>query len=272
MKASASRLLCRTTKARVMRNDFSVGGVVTDSNGRVALIRTTNLNGDLVWGLPKGHPKAVSSDLGRLSGKSRRKPAASRGQTSPRQARIDYWFVAKDGQRVHKRVDFYAMQAVGGSPDDHDDEVEEVALLIRSAARARPSPTTTSRGCSTTPSPDAGPGRVAQPGRHSQGVVPGRSPAMEPLSNRRPPAAQTGSRRAFSPKPPTSSWLSERARSSRPRSSAEPRPPGGPPDSTRTPLCLCFARHSTEPKLRPTRSTRDRHLAQGGGHRRRRLW
>ncbi len=38
---------------------------------------------------------------------------------------------------THKRVDFYRMEAVGGNPDDHDDEVEEVALLDPIAARAR---------------------------------------------------------------------------------------------------------------------------------------
>jgi len=46
-----------------MPTDFSVGGVVTDPNGRVALIRTTSLKGDLVWGLPKGHPKVGEAAL-----------------------------------------------------------------------------------------------------------------------------------------------------------------------------------------------------------------
>lgn len=120
-----------------MRNDFSVGGVVTDPDGRVALIRTTNLAGAVVWGLPKGHPKTGESDLET----AQREVEEETGllvvvNKPPVMARIEYWFVARDGQRVHKRVDFYAMQAVGGSPDDHDDEVDEVALLVRSAARA----------------------------------------------------------------------------------------------------------------------------------------
>jgi ADP-ribose pyrophosphatase YjhB (NUDIX family) len=121
-----------------MRNDFSVGGVVTDSSGRVALIRTTNLKGARVWGLPKGHPKAgelpvgaalreVSEETGLEVTAASDKPAAG----------IDYWFVAKDGERVHKRVDFYRMEAVGGDPRDHDDEVEEVALLDPTEARTR---------------------------------------------------------------------------------------------------------------------------------------
>jgi 8-oxo-dGTP pyrophosphatase MutT (NUDIX family) len=120
-----------------MRNDFSVGGVVTDPEGRVALIRTTNLAGAVVWGLPKGHPKKGESDLEA----AQREVEEETGllvvfHEPPMMARIEYWFVARDGERVHKRVDFYRMEAIGGSPDDHDDEVEEVALLNQSAARA----------------------------------------------------------------------------------------------------------------------------------------
>ena len=121
-----------------MRNDFSVGGVVTDQEGRVALIRATNLRGDPVWGLPKGHPKQrerpidaaireVEEETGLVVQLEGHVPAAS----------IDYWFVARDGVRVHKRVDFYRMAAVGGDPTHHDDEVDEVALLPPAEARAR---------------------------------------------------------------------------------------------------------------------------------------
>jgi 8-oxo-dGTP diphosphatase len=121
-----------------MRNDFSVGGVVTDQDGRVALIRTINLRGEPVWGLPKGHPKQseaalaaavreVQEETGLIVAAPDESPASS----------IDYWFVARDGVRVHKRVDFYRMHANGGDPALHDDEVEEVALLAPTEARAR---------------------------------------------------------------------------------------------------------------------------------------
>ena len=121
-----------------MRNDFSVGGVVTDSSGRVALIRTTNLKGDPVWGLPKGHPKAgelpLAAALREVCEETGLEVTASSDTPA---AGIDYWFVANDGERVHKRVDFYRMEAVGGDPGDHDDEVEEVALLDPTEARTR---------------------------------------------------------------------------------------------------------------------------------------
>ena len=120
-----------------MRNDFSVGGVVTDQEGRVALIRTTNLRGDPVWGLPKGHPKkgeaplaAAIREVEEETGLIVEAPAADPASS------IDYWFVGRDGVRVHKRVDFYRMHALGGDPALHDDEVEEVTVLPPAKALA----------------------------------------------------------------------------------------------------------------------------------------
>ena len=120
-----------------MRNDFSVGGVVTDPAGRVALIRTTSLAGTVVWGLPKGHPKTGETDLEAAKREVEEETGLTVEFHAPLvMAPIDYWFVARNGERVHKRVDFYRMQAVGGNPNDHDDEVEEVVLLDPEAARA----------------------------------------------------------------------------------------------------------------------------------------
>ena len=121
-----------------MRNDFSVGGVVTDRDGRVALIRTINLKGDPVWGLPKGHPKQGEGALAAAVREVQEETGLIVDAPTPSPASsIEYWFVARDGVRVHKRVDFYRMQAIGGHPSLYDDEVEEVALLLPSEARAR---------------------------------------------------------------------------------------------------------------------------------------
>ncbi len=121
-----------------MRNDFSVGGVVTDKDGRVALIRTTSLKGKLVWGLPKGHPETgedgVQAAVREVQEESGLEVTVSVDVPA---ATIDYWFVDGAGEKVHKRVEFYRMDAVGGDPADHDDEVEEVALLEPAEARHR---------------------------------------------------------------------------------------------------------------------------------------
>ncbi len=113
-----------------MRNDFSVGGIATDDDGRVALIRTTNLRGDPVWGLPKGHPKPGEDPLDT----ARREVEEETGlivevlAAAPCSS-VEYWFVDRSGERVHKRVDFYLMRRTGGDPSQHDNEVDEVALL-----------------------------------------------------------------------------------------------------------------------------------------------
>lgn len=113
-----------------MRNDFSVGGIATDDDGRVALIRTTNLRGDPVWGLPKGHPEPGEGAVET----ARREVEEETGLTvevldSTPCSTVEYWFVDKSGVRVHKRVDFYLMRRTGGDPAQHDGEVHEVALL-----------------------------------------------------------------------------------------------------------------------------------------------
>ena len=121
-----------------MRNDFSAGGVVTDAAGRVAVIRTAGPNGEPVWGLPKGHLKKdetardaaireTQEETGLLVQADPGGPAGS----------IAYSFVARDGERVNKRVDFYRMQAIGGDPAKHDHEVLEVAVLPPAEARQR---------------------------------------------------------------------------------------------------------------------------------------
>lgn len=113
-----------------MRNDFSVGGIATDSEGRVALIRTKNMRGQLVWGLPKGHPEPGEAPIDT----ARREVEEETGLKvevlgSQACATVDYWFVDRGGDRVHKRVDFYRMRCVGGDPGGHDDEVDQVVLL-----------------------------------------------------------------------------------------------------------------------------------------------
>ena len=121
-----------------MRNDYSVGGVVVDDGGHIVVIRTRNQRGETIWGLPKGHPKRgelpaetakreVEEETGLQVTVVGNEPVGS----------VAYSFEAKNGVRVHKRVDFYLMRAVGGDPFDHDGEVQEVALLAPDEAQAR---------------------------------------------------------------------------------------------------------------------------------------
>ena len=121
-----------------MRTDFSAGGVVTDGAGRVALIRTTSLSGDAVWGLPKGHPKkGESPEVTAVRETEEETGLRVELEASAPTAAIDYSFEDKRGELVNKRVVFYRMTAVGGDTAHHDAEVHEAILLPPSEARQR---------------------------------------------------------------------------------------------------------------------------------------
>ena len=121
-----------------MRNDFSAGGVVTDGAGRVALIRTTSLTGDRVWGLPKGHlRKGESPETAAVREAQEETGLRVEVDAARLTASIEYAFEDKQGERVHKQVVFYRMMAVGGDTADHDTEVHEAILLPLSEARRR---------------------------------------------------------------------------------------------------------------------------------------
>ncbi len=114
-----------------VRREFSVGGLAVDPEGRLALVRTRNFKGDVTWTLPKGHPepgespadtalREVAEETALAVELDGEEPAAS----------IDYWFTARNGDRVHKQVDWYVMRIVGETGLEPDAvEVEEVALL-----------------------------------------------------------------------------------------------------------------------------------------------
>ncbi len=122
-----------------VRHEYSAGGVVSDQDGRIVLIRTTNLAGDVVWAMPKGHPEAGESGLAaalREASEETGLEVEPNGEEPA--ASIEYWYTAKDGARVRKRVDWFRMTAIGPSPAGHDKaEVDEVAALPPGEAKAR---------------------------------------------------------------------------------------------------------------------------------------
>jgi 8-oxo-dGTP pyrophosphatase MutT (NUDIX family) len=121
----------------VVDREFSAGGVVTDSEGQVAIIATRNLKGERVWGLPKGHPRPGESLLEAAVREVEEETGLEvRPLSSEPAARIEYWYV-RAGRRIHKQVAYFRMTATGGDGSGHDSEVEQVVLLPFSEARER---------------------------------------------------------------------------------------------------------------------------------------
>ncbi len=118
---------------RVIR-EFSAGGVVIRRmRGRpfVAVVRVR----DEILALPKGHPDQGESSIDA----ARREVREETGlETEPlaKLGDIRYWYV-RDGERVMKIVSFFLFRYLGGSVEDHDDEVEEALWIPLAEAPER---------------------------------------------------------------------------------------------------------------------------------------
>lgn len=125
MAARASGHVVRT------RNEASAGGVVfrADAPGRieVAVIRTHEGR----WQLPKGWIEPGEPPETTACREVREEAGVEAEVVGPLDT-IDYWFVSHydaEPARVHKTVQFFLLRYVGGSTDDHDDEVTDARFV-----------------------------------------------------------------------------------------------------------------------------------------------
>jgi 8-oxo-dGTP pyrophosphatase MutT (NUDIX family) len=111
---------------------MSAGGVVVRNGERgpeVAMIRTTNRRGSTVWGLPKGAPEPAEQPA-TTALREVREETGLEAEVVAELEPITYWFAWEPEEvRYRKTVHFFLMRATGGSPEDHDDEVEEVSFF-----------------------------------------------------------------------------------------------------------------------------------------------
>ena len=119
-------------------NETSAGGLVVDRSGpeaRAVLIGKRDRSGRLVWSLPKGHVESGESRTQAAVREVAEETGISGVVIAPL-GTIDYWFVAS-GQRIHKTVHHYLLEATGGELSANDVEVEEVAWIPLSEVAGR---------------------------------------------------------------------------------------------------------------------------------------
>jgi len=124
----SSRNGSRGGKKRFRAKEFSAGGVVVRGREIVAIVPTRRAaDGSKVLALPKGHvdpgesalqaaEREVLEETGIVA-----EPVRELGESR-------YWY-RRDGRTIGKSVKFFLFRHVGGSFEDHDDEVEEVRWI-----------------------------------------------------------------------------------------------------------------------------------------------
>lgn len=111
----------------------SAGGVVVRGKQTIVIVPTRRgAQGQKVLALPKGHV-----DPGETPDQTALREV--REETGVEAALVEKlgdvrYFYQRGGKRIFKRVTFYLFEYLGGSLDDHDDEVEEARWLPLSEA------------------------------------------------------------------------------------------------------------------------------------------
>ena len=116
-----------------VRTAAAAGGVVLRSaeHGReVILVGRTS---DRSWVFPKGTPSAGETSADTALREVREETGLDVRILRPL-GDMEYWFAA-GGQRVHKLVTFFLMEAIGGDPALHDHEYDEVRWVSVGDAR-----------------------------------------------------------------------------------------------------------------------------------------
>jgi 8-oxo-dGTP pyrophosphatase MutT (NUDIX family) len=110
------------------RREVSAGGVVyrerPDGGLEFVLASRRTRTGDLVWGLPKGRIDPGES-IEEAAIREVREESGLVAEISQPLGAISYTYTW-DRRGVSKVVHFFLMRALGGTFDDHDDEMEEV--------------------------------------------------------------------------------------------------------------------------------------------------
>jgi len=124
-----------TNRARAVatRVALAAGGVVLRQGPAGPEVVLAGRLADASWVLPKGTPDPGESIEETALREVREESGLEVRITRPLGS-MDYWFVVS-GQRVHKRVHFFLMEAVGGDLALHDEEYDAVRWVAVDDAR-----------------------------------------------------------------------------------------------------------------------------------------
>jgi ADP-ribose pyrophosphatase YjhB (NUDIX family) len=107
--------------------DISAGGVVYTMESGKVMVCVIKTSPQGYWQLPKGLVDKGES-LEEAAVREVREETGLEGKLEGLIDKIEYWFwLEEEGKKVrhHKMVYFYLMKYVKGSPQDHDQEVDE---------------------------------------------------------------------------------------------------------------------------------------------------
>lgn len=123
----------RARRSTQIRNATAAGGVVMRGAGEDAEVVLAGRVSDRTWVFPKGTPDDGETTEETALREVREETGLDVEIVRPIGS-VEYWF-AVPGERVHKLVHFYLMNAVGGDVSRHDHEYDEVRWVPVAEAR-----------------------------------------------------------------------------------------------------------------------------------------